>query len=90
MDALELESSVSTEGRAVVFVLSLCGREVECIVTREALEQHFWVQPDASEARILRAFADGRRRIMAVAERKMRVHAGARIALTVDDFGVRP
>lgn len=73
----------------MVFVLSLCGRDVECIVTREALEQRFWVQPDASEARILKAFADGRRRIMAAAERKMRVRAGERIALTVDDFGVR-
>jgi hypothetical protein len=71
LDALELESSVSTERRAVVFVLSLCGRDVECIVTRNALEQHFWVQPDASEARILKAFTDGRRRIMALAERKI-------------------
>jgi hypothetical protein len=88
VDTVELESSVSTERRAVVFVLSLCGRDVECIVTREALERHFWVQPDASEARILKAFADGRKRIMAVAERKMRAHAGERIALTVDDFGV--
>jgi hypothetical protein len=88
LDALELESNVSTERRGVVFVLSLCGRDVECIVTRDAREQHFRVQPDASEARILKAFADGRRRIIAVAERKIPAHAGERTTLTVDDFGV--
>lgn len=89
MDTLELESSVSPDGRAVVFVLSLRGRDIECVVTREALEQHFWVQPAASETRMLKAFADGRARIMAVAERKARAHAGERIVLGVDDFGAR-
>lgn len=66
---------------------SLNGRDIECVVTREALEQHFWVPPGASETRALKAFADGRARIMAVAERKMRARAGERIMLTVDDFG---
>jgi Protein of unknown function (DUF1488) len=89
VEALELEPRISTDGRGVVFVLSVLGRDIECMVTREALEQHFWVQPDASEARILKAFADGRKRIIAVAERKTRAHAGERIVLTVDDFGVR-
>jgi Protein of unknown function (DUF1488) len=89
MTMIEAVPSVSADGRAVIFQLSSRGRDLECAVTREALEQHFWVQPDASEARILKAFADGRKRIIAVAERKTRAHAGERIVLTVDDFGVR-
>lgn len=89
MEVFELESSVSPDGRAVVFVMSLRGRDIECAVTREALEQYFWVQPGASETRMLKAFVDGRARIMAVAERKARAHAGERIVLSVDDFGVR-
>jgi hypothetical protein len=43
VDALELEPGVSLDGRGVVFMLSVRGRDIECIVTREALEQHFWV-----------------------------------------------
>jgi Protein of unknown function (DUF1488) len=89
VETVGLEPSVLLDGRGVVFVLSLRGRDIECMVTREALEQHFWVQPGASEARVLKAFSEGRRRIMAVAERKVRTRASERIVLTVDDFGVR-
>jgi hypothetical protein len=84
MEALELKPSVSTDG--VVFALSLSGRDIACPVTRETLEQHFWVQPGASDARVLKAFAEGRRRIVALAERKARARPGERVVLTVDDF----
>ncbi|MBK5048210.1 DUF1488 family protein [Paraburkholderia domus] len=52
---------------------TLCGRDTECAVTREAFEQHFWVQPGAAEALVLKAFSEGRRRIVAVAERSASV-----------------
>lgn len=87
METLELEASVSKDG--VVFALSLCGRDIACVVTRETLEQHFWVQPGAPDARLLNAFSEGRRRIVALAERKARARPGERIVLTVDDFDLR-
>jgi Protein of unknown function (DUF1488) len=89
VETVGLEPSVLPDGRGVVFVLSFPGRDLECMVTREALEQHFWVQPGASEGRILKAFSEGRKRIIAVAERKARARPAERIVLTVDDFGVR-
>jgi hypothetical protein len=87
VEALELEPSVSTDG--VVFALSLCGHDVACVVTRETLEQHFWVQPGATDARVLKTFSEGRRRILALAERKARARPSERIVLTVDDFDPR-
>ncbi|MFM0630470.1 DUF1488 family protein [Paraburkholderia xenovorans] len=89
MEIIGLGPRVSTDGRGVVFVLSLCGRHIECMVTLEALEQHFWVQPGAAEARVLKAFSDGCRRIVATAERKVRARPSDNILLTVDDFGPR-
>jgi hypothetical protein len=89
VETLQLAPRVAPDSRSVIFMLSIQGREIECSVSREALEQHFWVQPGASDTRILTAFADGRKRIMAVAERKILAHSGERIVLTAADFGGR-
>lgn len=89
MEIIELEPSVSADGRAVIFQLSARGRELECAVTREALEQHFWLQRDAGEERVLKTFADGRKRIIAVAERKMLARPGEKVLLTISDFAAR-
>jgi hypothetical protein len=89
MEIVEFEPSVSADGRTVIFQLSTRGRDLECAVTREALEQHFWLQPDASPARVLKAFADGRKRITAVAERKMLARQGEKVLLTTSDFTAR-
>ncbi|AFQ52209.1 DUF1488 family protein [Burkholderia cepacia] len=89
MDAAELQPRVAPDGQSITFVLSSSGRNIDCRVAREVLEQHFWVQPDATETRILRAFADGRGRIVAMAERKMLSHGGERVVLTMDDFSNR-
>jgi hypothetical protein len=89
VEALEAPPSVAPDNRSVIFTLSTHGREVECSVSREALEQHFWVQPGASDTRILKAFADGRKRITAVAERKLLAHSDGRIVLTAADFEAR-
>jgi hypothetical protein len=85
----ELEPTVSADGRAVNFMLSARGRDLECAVTREALEQHFWLQRGAAAARVLKTFEDGRKRIMAVAERKMLARPGERVLLTINDFAGR-
>jgi hypothetical protein len=89
MEVVELEPSVSADGRAVIFQLSTRGRDLECAVTREALEEHFWLQRGAGEARVLKTFADGRKRITAVAERKLLAHPGEKVLLTSGDFAAR-
>ena len=53
---------------------------------REALEDHFWLGRHADEARLLHAFSDGRKRIVAMAERKARRLATEVIKLTSQDF----
>ncbi|CAG4898239.1 DUF1488 family protein [Paraburkholderia gardini] len=89
METVQIEPSISPDRRAVIFVLSLREKDHECSITREALEQHFWLQPGASEARILRTFNDGRKRIFAVAERKLLANPGGRVVVTASDFGTR-
>ena len=86
MEATELHPRVTPDGRSVVFVLPHRGREVACHVARDVLEQHFWVPSAASETRILQAFVDGRRRLVAMAERKMLAHGDEPVMLTMDDF----
>jgi hypothetical protein len=82
----ELEPTVSADGRVVNFVLTARGRDLECAVTREALEQYFWLQHGATQARVLKTFEDGRKRITALAERKMLARPGERVLLTINDF----
>ncbi|CAG9233188.1 hypothetical protein PSAB6_60048 [Paraburkholderia sabiae] len=45
------------------------GVAVECVVTSAALEAYFWLEPRASDARMLKTFCDGYRRLRAIAER---------------------
>ena len=71
------------------FRLSGHRSEVACAITREALEAQFWLSTDADQVRMLKAFADGQRRIIAVAERKVRLCAGEPVRLTADDFQIR-
>jgi hypothetical protein len=87
--ATALDFTVSPDRKHMMFVTTVRGQEVPCTIARDALERHFWVPDGASDARLLRAFADGRKRITAVAERKWLKPTstpGARIALTVADF----
>ncbi|AWV02885.1 DUF1488 domain-containing protein [Burkholderia sp. JP2-270] len=86
MEATELNPHVSPDGRCIIFVLSNCGREFACHVQREVLEQHFWVPTGASETRILQAVADGRGRLVAIAERKILAHGDGPVTLTMADF----
>ena len=43
MEVLDRAPAVSPDGRAVVFMLSARGRDVEGAVARAALEEHFWL-----------------------------------------------
>ncbi|MGY6258693.1 DUF1488 family protein [Paraburkholderia caledonica] len=86
MDVVDLTPVVPPDGRTIVFHLSGRQREVECAITREALVECFWLPADADSDRMLKKFADGRQRIIAVAERRMRARPDQTIELTIADF----
>jgi Protein of unknown function (DUF1488) len=81
--------AVSPDGRAVVFTLSVRGREIEGAVARDALEEHFWLPRGADAARTLRIFGYGRERIVAVAQRKHLARPDEPLWLTAKDFAGR-
>jgi len=89
---MEMSATNSTEATvvdgalAVAFELIAAGRVVKCTVSRESLQRYFWLQPGADDARILKIFNDGRKRIVAVAERKARRLADVSIHLEAADF----
>jgi uncharacterized protein DUF1488 len=86
METIETEPQVTANRRGVTFTLIHQGRPVECIVTTNALEAWFWLEPKASDARILKTFNAGYRRIRAIAERRLLAHPVARLELMPDDF----
>jgi hypothetical protein len=89
MEVLDRAPAVSPDGRAVVFMLSVRGRDVEAAVARDALEEHFWLPPDTDAARTLKTFESGRNRIVAVAQRKLLARPDEPLRLTVNDFVTR-
>ncbi|KPD14533.1 hypothetical protein ADM96_39155 [Burkholderia sp. ST111] len=86
METVEVEPRVLANRRGVVFGLVRQNSTVECMITIATLEIHFWLEPAASEARIVKTFWDGYGRIRAIAERKLLAHPAARLELTPDDF----
>ncbi|MPW23516.1 DUF1488 family protein [Paraburkholderia sp. CNPSo 3157] len=86
METLDLEPQVLANRRGVAFGLVHQNVTVDCVITLAALETYFWLEPRASDARILKTFRDGYGRIHAIAGRKLLAHPGARLALTAEDF----
>ncbi|MFM0503514.1 DUF1488 family protein [Paraburkholderia caffeinilytica] len=89
MEVLDRAPTVSPDGRTVVFILSTRGREAECAIARDALEEHFWLPRGADVTRTLRTFENGRNRIVAVAQRKLLARPNEPLWLTVNDFVTR-
>lgn len=83
---LAAEASVSADKKLVVFVAHVCGRAVQCSITRDVLEQHFWAPIGANEARLLKAYTDGHNRIAAAVERRMLRAPDEPIKLNAADF----
>jgi hypothetical protein len=54
MEVPDRAPAVSPDGRAVVFMLSVRGREVEGAIARDALEEHFWLPRSADTTRTLK------------------------------------
>ena len=86
METLDLEPQVLANRRGVAFALARQNGTVDCVITIAALEAYFWLEPRASDTRILKTFQDGYGRIRAIAERKLLAHPAARPELTPDDF----
>jgi hypothetical protein len=86
METVEPEPQVLASRRGVAFSLVRPNGTVECVITIATLEAYFWLEPRASDARILKIFRDGYGRIRAIAGRKLLAHPAARLELTPDDF----
>jgi hypothetical protein len=71
----------------VIFSLVRPNGTVECVITLATLEAHFWLEPRASDARILKTFQDGYGRIRAISDRKLLAHPAARLELTTVGTG---
>ena len=86
METLDLEPQVLANRSGVAFALARQNSTVECVITIATLEAYFWLEPRASDTRILKTFRDGYGRIRAIAERKLLAHPAARLELTAGDF----
>ena len=86
METLGIEPQIMTNGRGVSFGLVRQNGTIECVITIAALEAYFWLEPRASDARILKTFRDGYGRIRAIAERRLLAQPATRLELTPDDF----
>ncbi|MGF6852840.1 DUF1488 family protein [Paraburkholderia sp. CI3] len=89
MDVIDLMPDVAADRYEISFRMAGQRSEVACVITREALETQFWLPGDADQVRMLKAFSDGRRRIIAVAERRVRLRSGKPVRLTTGDFEIR-
>jgi hypothetical protein len=74
------------DGNAVSCAIEASGRSVTAMISRAALEQHFWLRSDANANHMLRTFTDGRHRIVAVAERLALRSGAAEVKLDSADF----
>jgi|SRR5579864_2168512 len=83
---LTIEATVSSDGKLVVFTAFARGRAVQCSITRDVLEQYFWAPIGANDARLLKAYTDGHKRIAAAVERKVLRVPDEPIRLTATDF----
>jgi hypothetical protein len=86
METAELEPQVLANRLGVELYLERQNSAIGCVITIAALEAYFWLEPRASDARILKTFRDGYGRIRAIAERKWLAHPATRLELTPADF----
>jgi hypothetical protein len=80
------DAVVSGDRSFVVFDAHVGGRSVHCSIAREALEQYFWAPVGASDAQLLKSYAEGRKRIEAIVCRKLLATPDEAVALNMSDF----
>ncbi|KAA1003450.1 DUF1488 domain-containing protein [Paraburkholderia panacisoli] len=86
MATFELEPQVQDDRRGVSFSLARPHGFVKCVIAVKALQEYFWLEPNADDGRILKAFRNGYGRIRAIAERKVLAHPTTHLELTAEDF----
>ncbi|WP_408220478.1 DUF1488 family protein [Paraburkholderia sediminicola] len=59
METVEGKPQLLANRRGVAFGLVSQNSTVECVIAIAALEIHFWLEPGASEARIMKTFQNG-------------------------------
>ncbi|WP_310035761.1 DUF1488 family protein [Paraburkholderia graminis] len=67
-------------------MLSIRGCDAEGAIARDALEDHFWLPRSVDPAHTLRAFENGRKRIVAVAQRNLLARPDEPLWLSANDF----
>jgi len=80
------DAVVSGDHNSVIFDAHVRERSVRCSIAREALEQYFWAPAGASDARLLKSFFEGRKRIEAIVCRKLLATPGEAVGLSMSDF----
>ena len=83
---LSTSITLSQNGSVVHFVATSPGRTIQCAISREALELHFWVPAGADESRLLKAYLDGHKRIAVAVERGLLRKKPEPIVLTIRHF----
>jgi hypothetical protein len=58
METAEIEPQVLANRLGVEFCLVRQNSTIGCVITTEALEAYFWLEPRASDARILKTFRE--------------------------------
>ncbi|WP_241202014.1 DUF1488 family protein [Caballeronia sp. SBC2] len=74
------DAVVSDDGSFVVFDAAIRESSVESSIKREALEDYFWAPVGASDAQLLKSYADGRKRIEAIASESLSRRRARRLA----------
>jgi hypothetical protein len=85
---LSTEISLSRDGNLVYFVAALPGRSVQCAISRDALEHHFWVPGGAGQQQLLKGYLAGRKRIAVMVERRLLSKDREPITLSANNFTV--
>ena len=80
------DAVVSGDHSFVIFDAHVRERSVQCSIAREALVQYFWVPAGASDAQLLKSYADGRKRIEAIVCRKLLATPEETVGLSMSDF----
>jgi hypothetical protein len=86
MKVLAPVPQISADRRSLTFELEWKGQTASCTLSRTALEVYFWLPRNADEARMVKVFQDGFRRIHAVALRTLLARPSVAVELDDADF----
>ncbi|WP_082855288.1 DUF1488 family protein [Paraburkholderia phytofirmans] len=83
---LSRDTRLSDDGKLIRFIAVWRGRSVQCAISIEALEEHFWAPDRADSERLSRTYWDGRIRIAAAVERRLLRNGSEPIVILTKHF----